>query len=878
MNNAGRAVQVELLYAFIADDRVPDAIKILIVENLKKRLRDETQVDDMIHSLLSSTGYTPVVKASLINAQTEREKHLKKGSSTKQFAYFHKKFKNEEIRSAIKDYLYTCGSQQCGDELARAMRLKKKSQKQVRPKRKSTRVGLVGRSLLSSEDMELLETFENVEQNTLFFRRLARAFRRVGSHFRRIGSRIRSHFRRIGARLRGIGRKIGGALRRVAKGIAKVAKKVAKGVMKAVNWLKEKIEAALNAVKKIIAKIKYYFSAAKFENQQACMPANKKGEQLCLYNTDMVNFVRKQGDLSTIDKSKQFVFEKLLGTNAVNMYTGFLVYAGASFQCSAEKTGFDFVLFARAEMTAKLFKKQLTVVAASAEFSKRPDDPVNDNVYVKVFQTVFINKQFVPEKIRKFLELCFSETKPLIEKRFPKLVDLNYQFQIGPVPITFNFNVALNMGVELRYGLCISKLEASTSVEPYVSLSVTGSAGVGIPVAKAGIYLKATITYRIVPRLAFEHCNLCASLQHKLEGITFDVGMTVKLFTFKKEWKFFRQQTKGYVKTLFEKCIGAGGYKPSDNDNTKLTFTSQKSSDSTDQQTPQDASGYQDTPVEPSGPVANHEELTNIAEQKGLGTWAKKTSGYKPLFGPNAQNIPLTGLKPQEPSRQALHAPVTQQEDKVWSTEFLKEHVPQKVLESIDIEKLRRLPLAYFQLKMEDREKLPNDVLLLSPADFDKFIQHLPGRYMKDTSIVLPPYAYTKVWSSEVLQKRLPANVFKNVPIQYLRHLPEEILQISKRVLGEVPYATYKQGEGAIVGWICAKYNHLCARLKKLFKADGTSINIVSPQSNNNTSKRPAHVQSAQSASRGRRRRRVYIDVNVNVNNKAQNKPTTTQA
>ena len=497
------------------------------------------------------------------------------------------------------------------------------------------------------------------------------------------------------------------------------------------------------------------------------------------------------------------------------------------------------------------------------------------------------------------------------------------------------------MGVELRYGVCVEKLEASASVEPYISLSVTGSANVGIPVAKVGVYLKATITYRIVPRLAFEKCNLCAMLQHKLDGVTFDVGLTAAFMKWKKEWKFFRQQTKGYVKTLFEKCIGAGNYKPSDNDSKKLEFTSQRSpsndQSSQQQEQPSDATnsndqssqqqeqqqptmeeqqqkaesaaknpeGYQNNIPELANlksKVDSPEELQKIAQEKGVGDWAKKTSQYKSMFGPKAERIPLSGGKPPKPSKQSLKRPVTTQKVKAWTSEFLREHVPQEVLEKVGIEKLRHLPDEYFHLKMEDRAKIPNEILTVPPEDLKHFIEHLPNRYNKKTDFNPPKSAFTHVWSTEVLQKRLPKSVMEQVGIEYLRNLPEEILQIRTRVLEKIPISIYKSGNQAIVNWICSNYKHLCSRLVKLIKSDtGKDMTPTSTEPVQQEQQQPTEQPSQQQpveeqqqqqqpivrnytsaprqrpiqyrediGSGGGRRRPVRIDLNVNINKKPQ--------
>ena len=815
LNNAGKGVDIEIIRSFLTDKRIPDTIKVLLADNLKKRQTDESAVDSLINSLVVTKGLSSVVKASLINAQTEREKHLKSGASVTHFSKAHKKNKSEEIRTAVKNYLYTVGTKQSGEQLSKALKIKNKTSNALAKKVKKFQSSIESRALLSHEDLTLLEAFDEMERAQVLG---------IGRFFRRLGSRIKSAARAVGGAVRRAARVVGRGVARAARAVGRAvvtgAKAVAKGVVKAANWVKEKVEAAINAVTNVVNKIKSYFGPATFANQQACIKVSVDSE-MCLRESTFIEFIRKQGDMSTIKKAKHFSFEALVGCQSINVYTGFLVYAGASFECSAENSGIDILLLAKAKLNAKLFSKEFVVIDGSAELTKRGEQPLTDNIYLKVFQTTFVNGNFVPEKIRQVIDACFSETKPIFEKRFPKLFSYNIQIMAGPIPISFNFNTALNTGVELKYGICLAKLEASSSLEPYVSLEVTGSASVGVPVAKAGIKLTATITYRIIPRIAFEKCNLCAMLQQRLDGVKFDVGLSATFMKWTKNWDFYSKQTKPYVKTLFEKCVSSTGYKPSSNDS-PLQFTNKRDSEqpeaaATDSSAPeQNPQGY-NTEGAPSTKNVATEGPSKLRKKVGSAL-SKKATSYQSMFGPNAEKIAVSGGAPPKPSKQTLRSPVTSQRDVVWSTAFLKQKVPAAAIKDLGLEKLRRLPKEYFEIKSEDRAKIPNEILLLPPADFIKFLGKLPDRYQKSTETAIPSNASVKVWSSEVLEKQIPKQIYSKVPLRYLRHLYPDILQIRKRVMLQIPSTSYTQGNKGIVTWVCKNYGDLCKTLVESIK------------------------------------------------------------
>ncbi|KAF0980271.1 hypothetical protein FDP41_013485 [Naegleria fowleri] len=434
LNNAGSAVDPRILFAFFHDKSIADSIKILLARNLEKRLKDDPNVDQLVNAILESRigNISPRVKASVINAQAVREKHLRSGASVVHASRLHRRTRNEELRSSIKNYLYTVGNEKAGRELAKAMKMTKKRKHKKRYQS----------TLLSLDDMQLLEDAQNVlgrrgsSRSRALLRKNGVTSRGKKANPRKGISKLRAQRAPSSrGRKRRIGSKIGNAFKKVGQKLGNAAKAVGKGLKKAANWVKEKALSAIHAVKRLVDRLKEKFGQAKFENQQACLPASAMaGDQICLFNSHMIDFVKRQGDLSTIQRAKHFSFEKLVGSNSINLYCGALFYSGASFVCNQEQRYFDFVLMGRVDVEANVFKKKVVLLEISAELAKRPQQLVNDKIFLKVFQTTFLNTHVLPEKIRQMMDVCMSDSKPLFEKNFPKLVDIERGFQIGPVP------------------------------------------------------------------------------------------------------------------------------------------------------------------------------------------------------------------------------------------------------------------------------------------------------------------------------------------------------------------------------------------------------------------------------------------------------------
>ncbi|KAG2391962.1 hypothetical protein C9374_013447 [Naegleria lovaniensis] len=307
---------------------------------------------------------------------------------------------------------------------------------------------------------------------------------------------------------------------------------------------------ARNRVEEVAYKIKSIFSAANWNGAQAsCVPASRS-EQICVYNTEMMNFINKQGDLSNMAKAKYYSYENKFGTQGVNLYTGILVYGGANFQCTKE-SAFDVVFFGRAAAEANIFDSTYPVASAYVELNNRSPSSINNRVYVKIFTTTFVDKPFLPS-----FSTCNSETKNILTKAIPSLFKTSYTMAIGPVPITFSIGAGLTYGVDFKYGYCLNSFSASTSLEPTVTIDITGSADIGIPLAKASIQLRASSTSRGIPELSFESCNLCARMKFNQEAASFTALLHGKVALWEKSWNLYQYNLpQTYSKTLYEQCV-----------------------------------------------------------------------------------------------------------------------------------------------------------------------------------------------------------------------------------------------------------------------------------------------------------------------------------
>ncbi|EFC45333.1 predicted protein [Naegleria gruberi] len=768
LNNAGEAVDPYLLYAIWASDKIPEYFKILLTKNIRKRIKDDPTLDRIILKILRSEdeNFSPNLKSNLIESQGEREYILNTWSLVKPLARIYKVVRDEGIKSTIRKYMYNAGTDNSAKYLSKMLNKKQRHNRKI----KGNDYRKFG---LSNEDLDILNQVET--RNALF----------IGGFMRRIQDTL-------------------------SKGKEKmtlfVNKSLKEGIQKASNWVETKAAGALSKITKLVGDLKSKFaSPATIRDEKACIQVSENiNDTVCFYNTDMISFFQKQGNLSNMKFSKHFEFEKIAGPKAVNLYCGMAIYSGASFDCNADKSYFDFVLIARAAFEASALQRKFSLLELSAELTKRPHKPVRDNIYLRIAQTTFVNTGFVPEQVKKFISLCLSETKPIFEKTFPVIATHEQMVNIGPVPLTFHISLSMRVAVELVYGLCVERLEAATSLEPYVSVSLTGGAAIGIPVARAGMYIRSTLTYRLVPRLAFEKCNICASLQHKVDSLEFQIGLSAKVLTFDKYWKFYGKTTRPYIKTIFEKCIPLFG-SPTVSIKSKDTTFDLKSNEETGSNS-QSLSNEEYSTQQVDVKTINTEDETNTKSKESI-------SSYKPLFGSNPMKLPEMKL-PTE-SKESLKPPPTEQPELEWKLEFLSQQVPHKIIQRFGLENLRRLPSNYFQLTEEERENIPYEVYYLPKSDFSNFISKFSPTSMLRNSAI-SPLSFERLWRREVLEGRFPIQVLKQIPLKDLRSLPEPIIRLRKRILQEIPLQLFKEGYQQIKSWICSKYYHLCNELDTL--------------------------------------------------------------
>ncbi|KAL9650174.1 hypothetical protein ABK040_011343 [Willaertia magna] len=832
LNNAGKAVDLEILKAFLSNKKLPLRFKVILSDNIKKRLLDDDKLDGFIHEMVESVGYSSTLKSALINAQNEREKHLRKCTSLDSFSKVYNDSKSRLIKNSIRNYLYNCGTKQSGDKLAELWKIKAEKKK-VEKKRGSTALVLSG-NVLSEGDQSLLA--ESEEDNGVATLKLKKFFKKAKGAFKKVGKKVKSGVKKATNKVKNSAKKaakkvkahvkksiakVHKKVKDVGKHIAKAAKHVAKGVKKAVKYMKEKLEAAVKAIGKLIKDLKKRFSKVSFNKEdQVCMAAStKQDDKICLYNNHMINFVRSQGDLSTIKHSKHFEAESIVGTSSANMYNGFIIYAGASFNCKPqEKSGFDFVLYARTDNVAKVFNKELTILEASATFTKRFDQPVNDNVFVKFATTTFINKGFVPEKIRKILDLCFSEYKKLIEKRFPELLHTQIFIQIGPVPFEFSFSVGLTLGVELKYGVCVGTFEVSTSLEPYIIITLKGMASVSLKVAKAGVYISTDINYRMVPRLAFEKCDLCASLQHRMDGMNINVGLSANVLKWEKKVTFLKKQTKPFVRTLFKVCASTGIVKDLSSESSNPEWGSLKQTSSEEKGNLKDELMKLIKKDDKEG-----DGKKKSPSKSGISKYLENVkAGYRKMFGEGKKwDFAKDLTKELGVVKDAVNQLKPQLEPVVRiSQDYLKTHIPKAILSKVPLDVLRKLPDDFFKLKSSEMEKIPEDYYYLPSKEMVEFIKKLPvSGFLTQEEMRAVNVTKVKLWSLEDLKKRLPKNVVEKIPSDLLRNLPSEILEINIKILEKVPVDLFKDPE-KLMKWICKRYKKVCKAIKKEVKKE----------------------------------------------------------
>jgi len=306
-------------------------------------------------------------------------------------------------------------------------------------------------------------------------------------------------------------------------------------------------------VKKFISELQKKFSKAQFKGEKVCIQSNSKGDKICAYDADMIAFVRKQGDISQMKWSKGFAFETLIGVEIMHVYIGFIGYAGTRIDCATNS--FDIVIFGRGEAKARLFGRRVPIVAAELELQKRSESMLHDKAYLRILNAVVFNGQFVPDKIRTVINTCTKVSRPLIKPYRKTLLQFSFNIVVVVVPLTFNIAVTGEIGVDLVNIICPMRLTLTASIEPYISVGISASAGIGFSVVSGGVKANLDSNYRLQPGFGTSNCNLCAVLDQTVRPIKITISLYAKAFTMswdKQLYTFSGPTIKG---NLFKYCL-----------------------------------------------------------------------------------------------------------------------------------------------------------------------------------------------------------------------------------------------------------------------------------------------------------------------------------
>jgi len=314
------------------------------------------------------------------------------------------------------------------------------------------------------------------------------------------------------------------------------------------------VSAAVNTFSRIkdsINNLKRDWSAATFSGGKSCYRSNVQGENICVYNGDMAAFISSQGSMSSIQYSKQFVFEKLLGARMLHVYFGAVAYAGASFRCSGDKTGVEVKSFASARARFNIFNNEGTIFGVSLKFHKERSNPLDDGYEVRYlgFNTGW--RRFVPENIRKYVDHCQASTKELLRKDYPEIVKKEKYFVVVSVPIKLTFILSGSMGVDAVADLCPAELRAKFSIEPWFKVNGAGRAEVTILIASAGLEIGAEFNYRLIPNAGTENCKLFVRLDQKVDPLRLSLGLTASALGQSASWEIYAWSAPSINSNLF---------------------------------------------------------------------------------------------------------------------------------------------------------------------------------------------------------------------------------------------------------------------------------------------------------------------------------------
>jgi len=276
----------------------------------------------------------------------------------------------------------------------------------------------------------------------------------------------------------------------------------------------------------------------------------------------MAAYVRSNGDLSVMKWAKHFEFEKLIGSQLLNLYIGAVGYGGTNIDC--DKSEIDVAFFIRGDIYARLLDNKLNILSISANLDKSGASDLIDKAVVKIGPVVAFNKPYIPDNIAAVINYCKKHVKPLFEKSWPQLAQFSYTFVIVCVPVRLSIVVSASLGIDLTAVICPFKLTLTVGVEPWFKLGVTGEVGISIAIGSAGIEVEAEFNYRLLPSLGTANCNLCAVLAQQVDPLKISIGLYVSVLGKKWDKILYSWSAPSIKTTLFKYCLRGDKYEPYD--------------------------------------------------------------------------------------------------------------------------------------------------------------------------------------------------------------------------------------------------------------------------------------------------------------------------
>lgn len=301
--------------------------------------------------------------------------------------------------------------------------------------------------------------------------------------------------------------------------------------------------------------LKGEFASKQLSGNRRCIQTSKKS-QLCLYDSDMVNYVQRlsdEHDLQSFTFVKEGVSENEVGAEMFNLYSGFVAYAGTRVSCKKNKL--DVVIFSRAQFRANVMGRSIPLITSELEVSKsRFSNSINDRIYFNLFGKTLINKPFIPDKVKKMLLSCTRQSRPLV-KPVKKTARANKSISVVGVPFTFKVRAGITFRIDLVNIVCPSRLTLTASIEPSVHLIVSGSAAVGIPKLNTGMKITGETKYTIKPGVGTSNCNLCAVLDHEIDLPTISIHRTSSFGVLDVDEPVWEMKPKKMKGNLWRHCL-----------------------------------------------------------------------------------------------------------------------------------------------------------------------------------------------------------------------------------------------------------------------------------------------------------------------------------